>query len=45
MTASVIVWDLKTVPDLEGFALANNLVGKTDDDIRTPMGEKFPKPT
>jgi hypothetical protein len=24
---SVIVWDLETVPDLDGFAAANDLVG------------------
>jgi hypothetical protein len=26
---SVIVWDLETVPDLAGFAAANDLVGKS----------------
>jgi hypothetical protein len=34
---------LETVPDLRGFALANDLVGKSDDEIRAAMGEKFPK--
>ena len=28
MDASVIVWDLETVPDLAGFAAANDLVPK-----------------
>jgi hypothetical protein len=28
MQPSVIVWDLETVPDLGGFAAANDLVGK-----------------
>jgi predicted PolB exonuclease-like 3'-5' exonuclease len=40
---SVIVWDLETVPDLRGFAQANRLDGKTDDEIREAMGDKFPK--
>ena len=26
----VIVWDIETVPDLAGFAAANDLVGKSD---------------
>src|SRR5215471_17223158 len=30
MKPSVIVWDLETVPDLGGFAAANDLVGKAD---------------
>jgi hypothetical protein len=29
MKPSVIVWDLETVPDLAGFAAANDLVGKS----------------
>ncbi len=40
---SVIVWDLETVPDLRGFAAANGLDGKSDDEIREAMGDKFPK--
>ena len=40
---SVIVWDLETVPDLAGFAAANDLVGKPDADIREVLGDKFPK--
>ncbi len=43
MEASVLVWDLETVPDLRGFAAANDLDGKTDDEIREAMGDKFPK--
>jgi hypothetical protein len=43
MPASVIVWDLETVPDLRGFAAANGLTGKTDDEVRAEMGDKFPK--
>jgi predicted PolB exonuclease-like 3'-5' exonuclease len=41
--ANVIVWDLETIPDLRGYAAANGLVGRTDDDIRAAMGDKFPK--
>jgi predicted PolB exonuclease-like 3'-5' exonuclease len=43
MNPSVIVWDLETVPDLAGFAAANDLVGKPDADIRAELGNKFPK--
>jgi hypothetical protein len=43
MNGSVIVWDLETVPDLRGFALANDLVGKTDEEVRAVLGNKFPK--
>src|SRR6478672_1412861 len=41
--SSVIVWDLETVPDLKGFAAANGLAGKSDDEIRAGLGDKFPK--
>lgn len=41
---SVIVWDLETVPDLQGYARVNNLRDKTDDEITAAMGSKFPKP-
>ena len=40
---SILVWDIKTVPDLKGFAAANGLDGKSDDEIRAELGEKFPK--
>jgi predicted PolB exonuclease-like 3'-5' exonuclease len=43
MGASVIVWDIETVPDLNGFARAHGHEGKSDDDIRAAMGDKFPK--
>jgi predicted PolB exonuclease-like 3'-5' exonuclease len=43
MVNSVIIWDLETVPDLRGFAAANDLVGKTDAEIREALGNKFPK--
>ena len=43
MKPSVIVWDLETVPDLGGFAAANDLVGKSDVGVREAIGDKFPK--
>jgi predicted PolB exonuclease-like 3'-5' exonuclease len=42
--AHVIVWDIESIPDLAGFAAANGLSGKTDDEIRAEIGDKFPKP-
>ena len=43
MPTHVIVWDLEMVPDPQSFARANDLVGKSDDEIREVMGDKFPK--
>src|SRR4051794_12183765 len=43
MKPSVVVWDLETVPDLAGFAAANDLVGKSDVEVREALGDKFPK--
>jgi Type III restriction enzyme, res subunit len=43
MTSSVIVWDIETVPDLRGYAAAKGLVGRPDDEVRSEMGDKFPK--
>jgi 3'-5' exonuclease len=43
MPSDVMVWDLETVPDIAGFARANNLVGKSSEEIRTAMGDEFPK--
>src|SRR5581483_2340491 len=40
---SIIVWDLETVPDLKGYAMANGLVGRSADEVRKDMGDKFPK--
>jgi predicted PolB exonuclease-like 3'-5' exonuclease len=39
----VIVWDIETAPDLNGFAAANGHDGKTDNEVRAELGEKFPK--
>ena len=38
MQPSVIVGDLETVPDLGGFAAANDLVGKSDAEVREAIG-------
>jgi hypothetical protein len=43
MVANVIVWDIETVPDIKSFAAANGHDGKSDDEIRVAMGDKFPK--
>jgi predicted PolB exonuclease-like 3'-5' exonuclease len=43
MAESVIVWDIETVPDIKAFAAANGHDGKSDDDIRAAMGDKFPR--
>jgi hypothetical protein len=40
---NVVVWDLETVPDLRGFAAAYGLDGKTEDDVRAEVADKFPK--
>src|ERR1700756_5249032 len=39
----VLVWDIETVPDLAAFAAANGHDGKTEDEIRAELGDKFPK--
>src|SRR6516164_5229317 len=41
--SNVIVWDIETIPDLKGFAAANGHVGKSDDEVRAELGDKFPK--
>jgi predicted PolB exonuclease-like 3'-5' exonuclease len=38
-----LVWDLETIPDLEGFARANKLIGRPSAEIRSAMGDEFPK--
>ena len=43
MSRHVIVWDLETVPDIAGYAAANGLAGKSDEEIREALGNKFPK--
>jgi hypothetical protein len=41
MVASVVAWDIETVPDIKGFAAANGHDGKSNDE--TAMGGKFPE--
>jgi hypothetical protein len=41
--ASIIVWDIETVPDLKGFAAANGHDSRGEDEVRAAMGDKFPK--
>jgi 3'-5' exonuclease len=43
MSSYVLVWDLETVPDIKGFAAANGLEGKSEEEIRAAIGDKFPK--
>lgn len=43
MGEHVIVWDLETIPDIDGFASASQLDGKPEAEIRESMGDKFPK--
>jgi predicted PolB exonuclease-like 3'-5' exonuclease len=43
MPSDVMVWDLETVPDVEGFARAHGLLGKSPDEVRAAMGDEFPK--
>ena len=31
------------MPDLAGLAAANDLVGRSDSDVREEVGDKFPK--
>lgn len=40
----VIIWDIETVPDPDGFARATGLVGKSEAEIREALGTSFPKP-
>jgi hypothetical protein len=40
--SNLVVWDIETIPDLKGFAAANGHVGKTDDEVRAELGDKFP---
>jgi len=43
MNSHIMVWDLETAPDLNGYARANNLTSKSPDESRTAMGNEFPK--
>jgi 3'-5' exonuclease len=39
----VLVWDIETIPDISGFAAANNLFDMTAEEVRAAIGDKFPK--
>jgi hypothetical protein len=39
----VLVRDIEPVFDLVGFVAANGHEGKTEDEIRAEVGDKFPK--
>jgi 3'-5' exonuclease len=43
MAPSVLVWDLETVPDLHAVAAAQGWLGKSDDEVRAALGDKFPR--
>jgi predicted PolB exonuclease-like 3'-5' exonuclease len=43
MPSDIMVWDLETIPDIAGFARANNLIDKSPEEIRSAMGDDFPK--
>ena len=43
MSDHVIGWDLETVFDIAGYAAANGLTAKSDEEIREALGNKFPK--
>ncbi len=43
MPSDIMVWDLETIPDIAGFARANNLINKSPDEIRSALGDEFPK--
>jgi predicted PolB exonuclease-like 3'-5' exonuclease len=43
MPSDIMVWDLETIPDLEGYARVSNLIGKSPEAIRSAMGDEFPK--
>jgi 3'-5' exonuclease len=43
MSSYVVVWDIETIPDIQGFAAAKGFEGKNDADVRKELGERFPK--
>jgi hypothetical protein len=38
----VMAWDVGKIPDISGFAAANDLFGKMPEEVRGAMGDKFP---
>jgi 3'-5' exonuclease len=43
VASDIMVWDLESAPDLQGYARAHNLMDKSPEEIRTAMGDDFPK--
>jgi predicted PolB exonuclease-like 3'-5' exonuclease len=43
LTDNILVWDLETIPDLQGYARANALFDQSPSEIREHMGDGFPK--
>jgi 3'-5' exonuclease len=43
MTSDIMVWDIETVPDVDEYARANNLVGRPPQAVRASIGDDFPK--
>jgi hypothetical protein len=41
---NLIVWDVKTVPDLQLFAEAHSLTSNSDNEIREAMGDEAGSP-
>jgi hypothetical protein len=37
----VLAWDIETVPNVSGYAAANGLEGKSDDEIRDANGRQI----
>jgi len=40
---NVIVWDLETIPDLDGYAAVRSLTTQAPDEVREALGQAFPK--
>jgi hypothetical protein len=41
--SDVLAWDIETAPDLRVFCCCYGLEGKSDDEIRDAMSDRFPK--
>jgi predicted PolB exonuclease-like 3'-5' exonuclease len=40
---NIIVWDIESVPDLNRFVLANDLGGRSDEEVQQEFKSQFPK--
>jgi hypothetical protein len=43
LNGRILVWDIETIHDISGFAAANDLFDRTAEEVRSAMGDKFPK--